>query len=201
MKVRTEARRDAILAVASQVFLEKGFERASMSEIAQRVGGSKATLYGYFSSKENLFLAVTLAEGKKHVDAALSDLTSQGAETLQSALTGFGKAILTFLTLTSTCAAHRMVIGEAGRSDIGQKFYEAGPKMGVMKVAEALQAAMERGQLRRADPIVAAQHLLALINAEVQDRWFYRDKPPLTPVKARQMAERSIDVFLRGYAI
>ena len=44
MKVRTEARREAILEVASQVFLELGFKRASMTEIVRRIGGSK---HGY----------------------------------------------------------------------------------------------------------------------------------------------------------
>ena len=44
MKVRTEARREAILEVASQVFLEFGYERASMAEIVKRIGGSKSTI-------------------------------------------------------------------------------------------------------------------------------------------------------------
>ena len=61
MKVRTEARREAILEIASQVFLEFGFERASMAEIVRRIGGSKSTIYGYYPSKEALFQAVTQA--------------------------------------------------------------------------------------------------------------------------------------------
>lgn len=47
MRVRTEAKRDAIVEAASEVFLESGFEGASMAQIATLVGGSKATLYGY----------------------------------------------------------------------------------------------------------------------------------------------------------
>ena len=58
MRVRTEEKRDTIVQAASEVFLELGFEGASMSQIAARVGGSKRTLYGYFGSKEDLFLAV-----------------------------------------------------------------------------------------------------------------------------------------------
>ena len=51
MKVRTEARREAILEVASQVFVEFGFKRASMIEIVRRLGGSKSTIYGYYRYK------------------------------------------------------------------------------------------------------------------------------------------------------
>jgi hypothetical protein len=54
VKTKTEARREAILAAAKAVFEEMGFEQATMSEITARVGGSKATLYRYFDSKEAL---------------------------------------------------------------------------------------------------------------------------------------------------
>ena len=55
MRVRTDQRRQAIIDVALDVFREHGFERASMTMIAGRLGGSKGTLYGYFQSKEELF--------------------------------------------------------------------------------------------------------------------------------------------------
>ena len=57
MRVKTEERRQAILEKALDVFRELGFDRASMSEISKRIGGSKATLYSYFQSKEELFTA------------------------------------------------------------------------------------------------------------------------------------------------
>eukprot|EP01037_Dinobryon_pediforme_P039991 gene39991-48889_t len=49
---------DHILRVAKDVFLEMGFERASMDVVAARSETSKRTLYAHFTSKENLFLAV-----------------------------------------------------------------------------------------------------------------------------------------------
>ncbi len=55
MKTKTESKRQAILKAAADVFRDVGFERASMEEIRARIGGSKATLYNYFPSKEKLF--------------------------------------------------------------------------------------------------------------------------------------------------
>ena len=55
---RSDARRRAILDVASEVFLAQGYAAASMSEIATRLGGSKGTLYNYFRSKEELIGAL-----------------------------------------------------------------------------------------------------------------------------------------------
>ena len=58
MRLRTEVKRQEIVRIAAQLFEELGYERTSMSEISARVGGSKATLYGYFASKEDLLRAV-----------------------------------------------------------------------------------------------------------------------------------------------
>ncbi|CAG1012445.1 partial putative HTH-type transcriptional regulator YvdT, partial [Anaerolineales bacterium] len=58
MAKKSDTKRQHILAVAAEAFQEYGFERTSMSEICARVGGSKATLYNYFSSKDELFFEV-----------------------------------------------------------------------------------------------------------------------------------------------
>src|SRR5260370_18688958 len=47
-----------ILWIAKDVFLEVGFERASMDVVASRAETSKRSLYSHFESKEKLFLAV-----------------------------------------------------------------------------------------------------------------------------------------------
>ncbi len=50
-------REEQMLAVAEQVFAERGYQAASMDEIAERVGVSKPMLYEYFGSKDGLLLA------------------------------------------------------------------------------------------------------------------------------------------------
>jgi AcrR family transcriptional regulator len=56
-KIR-RARRRQILDVARQVFAEQGFHATRMSDIAQAAGVSQGTLYHYFRSKDDLFLAL-----------------------------------------------------------------------------------------------------------------------------------------------
>jgi AcrR family transcriptional regulator len=58
MARRGEELRAHILAVAKGVFLEMGFERASMDEVASRAHTSKRSVYAHFENKEKLFLAV-----------------------------------------------------------------------------------------------------------------------------------------------
>lgn len=50
--------REHILWVSKEVFLEMGFERASMDVVASRASTSKRSLYAHYESKEKLFLAV-----------------------------------------------------------------------------------------------------------------------------------------------
>jgi AcrR family transcriptional regulator len=47
--------RDRILQVALDLFIEQGYEKTSLREIAERIGVSKAALYYHFASKEEIF--------------------------------------------------------------------------------------------------------------------------------------------------
>ena len=58
MTIRGDQLREHLLWVAKDVFLEVGFERASMDVVAARAKASKRTLYAHFENKEKLFLAV-----------------------------------------------------------------------------------------------------------------------------------------------
>jgi AcrR family transcriptional regulator len=58
MARRGDQLREHILWAAKEVFLEMGFERASMDLVAGRAKTSKRSLYAHFESKEKLFLAV-----------------------------------------------------------------------------------------------------------------------------------------------
>lgn len=71
-----EARAQAILAAAARVFARRGLESCTMDEIAREAGVAKGTLYLYFPSKQELFLAVfdlfgrgLIAEGAALMDS------------------------------------------------------------------------------------------------------------------------------------
>ncbi|MCC4595239.1 TetR/AcrR family transcriptional regulator [Xanthomonas campestris pv. phormiicola] len=203
MKVRTEARREAIVEAATKLFQELGYERASMNELAKRLGGSKATLYGYFASKEDLFSAVVRAAATAHLSDAIRRLQAPlaGETDLHSMLLHFGECMLQVVSNDALAiAVYRMVVAEAGRSEVGQLFYQAGPSESVVAVAAVLEAAMARGELGRSDPTIAALHFLALLTAEVEVRIYQRDPPPLPPSAVRKMVERAVELFLLGAA-
>jgi len=200
MRVKTEAKREAIVQVASEVFRELGFEGASMVEIAARVGGSRATLYGYFPSKEELFVAVIHGSAKRHFDPIFTALAEEDEDDLERVLQRFGEKILAVVCSQEIIQAHRAVIAESGRSDIGRLFYEGGPRKGVAALASFLERQMCKDGLRSADPTTAAHHLMALLESETVRPSLLGIQGPLTRRELREATRRAVQVFLGGYA-
>jgi AcrR family transcriptional regulator len=199
VRVRTEAKRSDILHTAAVAFLEQGFERTSMSEIAARVGGSKATLYGYFGSKEELFVAVVVAEAEKQLIPAFAEL-DEHVNNLREALLGLGEKLLTFLLSPDSIAAHRMVLSEAGESDIGHRFHANGRQRGIGLLADFFERARRAGKMRRCDFRLAATHLCALMESELLPPILF-GVPRTAPSRReiRLSAERGVDAFLAAY--
>ncbi len=199
MRVLTEAKHNEIVKIASQVFTEMGYEGASMAEIATRVGGSRGTLYRYFPSKERLFLEVVLSTGRRHLEPVFADL-EQSAGDITVALQRYGEKFLSFVCEPESLAAQRMVIAEAGRSDIGKRFHQAGPKTGQDLLAKYLSAKMDEGILSRYDPDIAADHLVALLQAEIMPRCLLGLQGTVSRGQIRQTVKRAVRVFLAAYA-
>ncbi|MDU8501203.1 TetR/AcrR family transcriptional regulator [Pseudomonas syringae] len=205
MKVRTEARREAIIDAAASVFLEMGYERASMNEVTKRMGGSKATIYSYFPSKEELFIAVVNRVATAHLAEAVSELAisvDKDTDTeldLRTLFTRFGERMLMVLINDdSALAVYRMVVAESGHSDIGTMFYDSGPREFLQTVTTLMNAAMQRGQLRTTDPHIAALQLTSLLTAETDIRLYQQTPARLSVEQIQSMVKRAIDTFMLG---
>ena len=64
-RVPRELRRTQVLAVAAELFIERGFAAASMDELARRVGVSKPVIYDLVGSKEALFGELVAQEAQE----------------------------------------------------------------------------------------------------------------------------------------
>ena len=64
-----DEKRNAILKRSSRLFADGGFERTSMSQVANTCGVSKALLYHYYASKEALLYDILYGHLKELVDA------------------------------------------------------------------------------------------------------------------------------------
>ncbi|MCG8710209.1 TetR/AcrR family transcriptional regulator [Brenneria sp. 4F2] len=201
MRTLTEERRQAIITAASQLFQEIGYERTSMNEVAKRVGGSKATLYNYFTSKEELFETVVRTYSARFLTDAAAELKAAGSEdlSLESKLTRFGERMLEALTGDNQALQiYRVVVGEAGHSDIGNLFRESGIRDSMEKLARVMADAVQKGELIDAEPMLLATQFAALVKAETDALLFQRELPCFTREKIQQMVGDGVRLFLNG---
>ena len=198
MRAKTEARRQAILDAAAEVFQETGFERTTMAAICERLGYSKATLYNYFASKEELFSAVVFEATEAEFQATLEAMDAT-VEDMTEALQKFGRGLLTLLYSPHVQAVRRLVVAEAGRSDLGKKCYELGPVRNEAATAVFLQQAMDAGQLRQADARIAALHLRGLLEAEWLDRFLFQTLEPVSAEEISATVGRAVAAFMAAY--
>lgn len=86
-----EERRDQLLSIASETFVDRGYHAAGMDEIADRAGVSKPVLYQHFSSKLDLYLAVLQQHGDILVSGVRQALrtTTDNRRRLRSAVQAF----------------------------------------------------------------------------------------------------------------
>ncbi|KKC23894.1 TetR/AcrR family transcriptional regulator [Sphingomonas sp. SRS2] len=192
-------RRDAILAIAATSFMEQGYSATSMSAIASAVGGSKATMWNYFPSKQALFEAVLERATSAHHAEMTSLLDASGG--LEETLRRFCLRFVQKITSPPAIALHRLVHAESGRfPEVGQIFYERAPKTAHAMLARFLAAAMDRGELRSADPIRAARTLVSLCMSGVHQQVLLGliETPP--PELVTIDAEAAMNFFLRAYA-
>jgi len=196
--LRREDRRDAILEVAYECFVADGYGATSMSTIAARLGGSKGTLYNYFRSKEELFDAFV----RRSCGRLRSEIDSVSAEgDLRARLGLMARQFIDHLLSREAIAISRVVVSEGERfPELARLFYEAGPRPGLAHTAEMLKGLMERGELRKADPSVAAHQFkdLALSGLYNLRLWGVIADP--TPAERAAYAETAVDTFLRAYA-
>ena len=198
MKVKTEARRQAIIDEASQVFRALGFERSSMSEICARVGGSKATIYNYFSSKEELFTEVILQSTEAEFEAVHESINSSTEDPVKS-LRHFGEKFLAFLYSPEIQATRHMAIAQSRHSEISKLIYERGVLRSQKLIAGYLQALMSSGKLRQADPDIATRHLVSLLESELLDGFLYQLPGKVSGEDIKSSTARAIEVFIAAY--
>lgn len=198
MRTKTETRKQAILTAAAEVFKETGFERATMSDICARVGYSKATLYSYFSSKEELFFEVISMAAEEGFQATHQALDTNKKD-ITRALESFGQRLLVFLYSPQLQTVRRLVVAEAGRSDLGKRCFELGPKRSGLEIGNFLQHAMDAGKLRSADTRIAAMHLKALLEAEWIEHFMCQTLEEPNTKEIADSVQRAVAVFMAAY--
>lgn len=197
MRVKTDARRNAILAAATDIFREVGYARASMAMISVRLGGSKGTLYGYFKSKEELFGAAMMEVMKGQAAEAVRLLDASEPD-IALVLRRFGMAYLALLTSADAVAIMRTAIAEGANSELGKSLYDAGCGRAWAEVKTYLTQLQGNGLLRAAESRFMTAHFKGLLEAGIIEPPLFGAEPWFDTEQSLAFA---VDAFLRAYGV
>ncbi|TPI36018.1 TetR/AcrR family transcriptional regulator [Mesorhizobium sp. B3-1-9] len=193
-------KRAQIIEGARRVFIDKGFEAASMNDITREAGVSKGTIYVYFENKEELFEAL-IEEERGTIFKNMYEVLDH-FDDLRKTLVKFGTVLSVKITSAKVIQAQRTVVGASDRiPELGARFYERGPKRGHDKVMAFLIEAVERGLLKIDDVDLAAYQFTELCLAGLfrQCIFSYRTKAP-SQAEIEHIVTSGVDVFLKAYA-
>jgi len=194
------AKRRQIVEGARQIFLARGFDAASMADIAKAAGVSKGTLYVYFKDKEELFGAIVMAECVGQAEG-IFDLDPADPD-VAGALTRLGIAYINFLCRPEKASALRTVIAIADRMPaLGKTFYETGPSTGIRRLADYLKAQTDAGVLTVDDPEVAAAQFMETCQGTLFKPVLFNFAPAPSAEHVKHVVDIAVRVFMAAYRV
>lgn len=196
---RTDRRRRAILAAASDLFLEKGYAATTLADVVARSGGSLATIYALFGNKRGLFEVVL----REHAGPIIDSITvADGARDAEARLLAIGRLYLRRILDPRFIAWWRIMCTEAPHTAELRDIFlsrEGGPVH--QSLAAYLKSQSKAGALDITDPERAAGQFFELVRGRLYRRALVGDPTVRRPAEVNAQVEAAVRVFLHGYAV
>ncbi|MDE1934681.1 TetR/AcrR family transcriptional regulator [Bradyrhizobium sp.] len=191
------SKRRQILDGARTVFLDLGFDGASMGEIARAAGVSKGTLYVYFADKSALFEAIVEEES---LEQGKLTFNFDPERDVTTTLMEFGRAYIQVLCRPGGGSAIRTVMAIAERMpDVGRRFYENVIAVTIGRLAAYLEARARLGDVMIDDYRLAASQFLQMCQASLFQPFIFQAAPAPTPERIEQVVASATRMFLAAY--
>ncbi len=190
------SKRRQILDGAGKVFMDLGFDGASMGEIARAAGVSKGTLYVYFADKNRLFEAIVERE---MLDQQKVVFNLDPGRDVATTLRDFGQTYIELLCRPGGGSSIRTVMAIAERMpEVGRRFYEQVLENRINRLAHYLQAHARTEELDIGDCKLAAEQFMLVCQASLFLPFIFQAAPPPSAERiARSGRKRDADVFGR----
>jgi AcrR family transcriptional regulator len=159
------ARRREIVRAARLVFAEKGFDKATLEQIAERAEFGKGTLYNYFDNKESLF-AAAMRDLFDDVQS-IAEEVSKERRSVRDSFADYARRMIEYYH--ANYAFCRMMMREWVRPDSARPEEQVDAVRAKAEevadpLARILKSAMRRKEVRRSDPDVLAKIFIGLVH-------------------------------------
>lgn len=189
----------AIVEAARQAFLARGFDAASMDQIALMACVSKRTVYNRFRSKEELFGAAITETCAHLLPLNVDDI--EASLPPAEFISALGKAFLHGILEPEALSLRRIAAFEAERTPaIGKAYLENGPQWMVDQTAPILMRLSEKGAFKIKDAREAIWQLGALITEPLYTRVLMGDAPNDLDAAIEEQVARGVSAFMKIYS-
>jgi AcrR family transcriptional regulator len=191
------SKRRQILDGARKVFMDLGFDAASMNEIARSAGVSKGTLYVYFADKNRLFEAILENEALEQGKVVFNLDPGRDPETT---LAEFGRAYMALLCRPGGGSWIRTVMAIAERMpEVGRRYYENVLEKLNNRLADYLQAHVATGDLSIDDCGLAAAQFMEVCKASLFLPFVFQAAPAPSAERIAEVVDSATRMFLAAY--
>ncbi len=160
---RPAARPQQILEAAFQVFGARGLHQATLDDVARAAGITKGTIYLYFPSKADLFIAMLKARVNHIMPAVEASADGGAAPTARQQLSSLGCRLYQFFRSRAYLTMYRTVVSEAARfPEAAALLYREGILPANRRLAEVIRRGVATGEFRRVDPMIAARAFVGM---------------------------------------
>ena len=156
---RGEATRGQLIAIATRMFADRGYEDTSIEAVLREAGVSRGSLYHHFASKEALFEAVA-----EDVETKVGEQTLAAANGIEAPVAALRAGFLAWIRLAGDPVVRRILLID-GPSVLGWERWRAMEEdhaLGLIRLV--LQAIAKEGKLRPDLVGTLAHVLLASVN-------------------------------------
>ncbi len=166
--------------------------------ISARLGGSKATLYAYFNSKEDLFAAIIRDRCEAMAGLFQAHI---GTDDLRQSLRAVARQLMEVILSDWATRTFQLVIEESRRNpELSRLFNEAIEANGKQTMLALLQTARDKGQIKAEDIGEATVILKSLLFGDVHFKRLLNIGPPSIE-HIHKHIDRAIDVFMHYYGL
>jgi AcrR family transcriptional regulator len=189
---RLEQRRERFLKEAEALFLEHGYAGASVNEIVRRAGGSLATLYNEFGSKEQLFAEIMRRRATAIFDSEVAQWPQ--SRTVRAGLVALATKLLDRILRDDGLAMYRIAISEAPRiPDLREAILEMSFPTFMNRLGGIL---VRLGVANAANSSESAEEFITLVHGQLVFRAACGGGKTITAKEKAKHIERAVDAFL-----
>jgi AcrR family transcriptional regulator len=186
-----DERKLAIVEAASALYATRGFNGASVADLAERCKTSKSLIYHYYQSKEDILFDVMISHVRALDEAAREAVAGEvvAPEKLRRLAHAFMELYV------GAADRHKVLLNELDNLDDKRRAEIVKIQRGLIEIVQRLLAEIQPALKRRASESYAAAMLFfGMIN------WTHTWFDPSGPVSADAIADMAVDVTLGGLA-